>query len=70
MNPMDYWYNNNDDLRKFMVNTYNENIHLLKDDELRNDCQRLFNEGNTIEKTQVLTLLAAYKYYFGENNAY
>ena len=30
---------------------------------------KLFTEGNTTEKTQVLTLLEAYKYYFGENNA-
>jgi len=68
MNPLDYWFNNNNDLKGFILNTYRENIPLLKDEELNKDCQLLFNEGNTIEKTQVLTLLVAYKKYFGDNH--
>ena len=69
MNPMDYWYRTNDNLKNFIDSTFKENISLLENNELKKDCQKLFTEGNTIEKTQVLTLLAAYKYYFGENNA-
>lgn len=68
MNPLDYWFNNNNDLRDFILNTYRKNIPLLKEKELNKDCQLLFNEGNTIEKTQVLTLLVAYKKYFGDNH--
>ncbi len=69
MNPLDYWYNNNSDLREFFVVTFNENVSLLEDKKLKSDCQKLFKEGNTIEKTQVLTLLEAYRYYFVDKNA-
>ncbi len=64
MNPIDYWYNTNDDLREFFLDTFNKGIDLLKNEKLRNDCQKLFTTGNTIEKTQVLTLLEAWRYYF------
>lgn len=64
MNPLDYWYNTNDDLREFFLDTFNKDIDLLENEKLRNDCQKLFTEGNTIEKTQVLTLLEAWRYYF------
>jgi len=64
MNPLDYWYNTNDDLREFFLDTFNKGIDLLENEKLRNDCQKLFTEGNTIEKTQVLTLLEAWRYYF------
>ncbi|MGB4375150.1 MAG: asparagine synthase, partial [Defluviitoga tunisiensis] len=69
MNPFDYWYRTNENLKNFIDSTFKENISLLENNELKKDCQKLFTEGNTFEKTQVLTLLAAYKYYFGENNA-
>ncbi len=69
MNPFDYWYCNNSDLRKFFVDTFSESIPLLEDKMLKNDCEVLFKEGNIIEKTQVLTLLEAYRYYFIDNNA-
>lgn len=69
MNPFDYWYRTNENLKNFIDSTFKENISLLENNELKKDCQKLFTEGNTTEKTQVLTLLAAYKYYFGENNA-
>ncbi|MGB4434719.1 MAG: hypothetical protein WBI45_04605 [Defluviitoga tunisiensis] len=42
---------------------------LLENNELKKDCQKLFKEGNTLEKSQVLTLLEAIRHYFGGNNA-
>lgn len=66
MNPINYWYKNNNDLREFFLNTFNENISLISDKELKNDCQILFKEGNITEKAQVLTFLGTYKYYFTE----
>ena len=69
MNPFDYWYRTNENLKNFIDSTFKENISLLENKELKKDCWKLFTEGTTIEKTQALTLLAAYKYYFGENNA-
>jgi len=64
MNPLDYWYNSNDDLREFFLDTFNKGIDLLEDEKLRDDCRKLFTEGSTIEKTQVLTLIEAWRYYF------
>ena len=64
MNPLDYWYNTNDDLREFFLDTFNKGIDLLENEKLRSDCQKLFTEGSTIEKTQVLTLLEAWRFYF------
>ena len=57
MHPMDYWYQNNKNLRDFYEEKYNENINLLTEESLRKDCEFLFREGNTLEKDQVVTLL-------------
>lgn len=65
MNPLDYWYNTNKDLKEFMDNYYENNIYRLNfDDELKKDCEYLYFNGTNIEKNQVLTLLAALKIYF------
>lgn len=62
MNPVDYWYNTNPQLKEVFNNSYAANIHLLnKYPNLIKDAQKLFSEGTFIEKTQVLTLLAAIK---------
>lgn len=62
MNPFEYWYKNNDELKKFARNFFNENISILDSyQELRKDCEILFNKGNFIEKSQVLTLLETSK---------
>ena len=67
MNPLDYWYNNNKDLKKFMDDYFIDNIDKLNFDiELKNDSIYLYKEGNTIEKNQVLTLLFALKLYFND----
>lgn len=65
MNPMDYWYNNNENINNFFNNYFKNNINRLdKYKDLKNDCIYLYQEGNTREKTQVLTLLATLKLYF------
>ncbi|MFA6980256.1 MAG: asparagine synthase-related protein [Ignavibacteriaceae bacterium] len=62
MNPFEYWYKKNDDLRKFTKKFFNENISVLDPyQELKNDCEILFNNGNFIEKSMVLTLLETSK---------
>ena len=61
MNPYDYWYNNNLIVKEFINNYYSNNIQYLKDDELIKDCKYLFNEGTTMEKCLVLSLLSALK---------
>ncbi|GIN90667.1 hypothetical protein J22TS1_17180 [Siminovitchia terrae] len=69
MNPLDYWYNTNEDLRSFMDDYFHTNINRLKfNEDLLNDCKFLYTKGNNTEKNQVLTLLAFLKLYFGETN--
>ena len=67
MNPVDYWYNTNDKLKLYFDNYYEENLKLLKKDvELKENIEFLYKTGTSIEKTQVLSLLAAIKLYFDE----
>lgn len=64
MNPFDYWYYTNINMKTFMDSYFKSNINLLNiNTELRNDATYLYNYGNTVEKTQVLTLLAFVKKY-------
>ena len=67
MNPFDYWYRTNKDMKEFIDTYFKENIDNLSNNKgLRDDCIQLFKEGSTVEKIQVLTLLGATKLYFGE----
>jgi asparagine synthase (glutamine-hydrolysing) len=52
------------ELKNFIASYFNENIERVEDMELKKDCQDLFNNGRTVEKIQVLTLLSALKLYF------
>lgn len=64
MNPLDYWYSTNKNIRLFQEKYFKENINLLGDIKLKENCKRLFIEGNAIEKNQVLSLLSAVKLFF------
>ncbi len=62
MNPFEYWYNSNSNLRNFISDYFENHIDLLMNhSSLKKDVEFLFNKGNFSEKTQVLTLLAAMK---------
>lgn len=65
MNPLDYWYATNSELRKNMDNYYNDNLKYIpkKYDFLESDIQKLY-KGSVIDKQLVLTLLGAFKKYF------
>jgi len=66
MNPFDYWYRTNLEINKFLNEYYKENaIRLERFPDLKVDCETLFSSGTVIEKTQVLTVLAFLKRYFG-----
>ncbi|WP_041077423.1 asparagine synthase-related protein [Thermotoga caldifontis] len=66
MNPVDYWYNTNEKLRDFIDSFYAENINSVQNLRVREMCEKLFKQGTALEKTQVLTVLAAWKMYFGD----
>ncbi|MDE3743498.1 hypothetical protein [Maribacter polysaccharolyticus] len=59
MNPLEYWYNTNNDLKTFQDTYFKENIDRITNGGLKSDCQKLYDFGNAIEKNQVLTLLSA-----------
>jgi asparagine synthase (glutamine-hydrolysing) len=62
MNPFNYWYETNSDLRNTFEDYYKQYICLLNNyPSLKEDTRNLFELGDSSEKTQVLTLLAAIK---------
>ncbi|TXB66911.1 hypothetical protein FRY74_01645 [Vicingus serpentipes] len=61
MNPYDYWYNNNKEVALFFENTFKNQIDCISNSELKKDVCFLFETGNTIEKSMVLTLLSTIK---------
>jgi len=65
MNPYDHWYRGNPELPEYMNGYFRQNIEVLdRYRELKSDCEKLFREGNTREKTQAMTLLEAVKIHF------
>jgi asparagine synthase (glutamine-hydrolysing) len=64
MNPFDYWYATNGDLKNFSDRYFAENIQRLDSfSELGDICRELYDTGTATEKNQVLTLLSAVKLY-------
>ena len=65
MHPFEYWYRTNPMLRNYVDNYLSDNLPVLADfRELQADCLKLSQEGNLVEKTQVMTLLGAMKLLF------
>jgi|KBSSwiStaDraftv2_1062776.scaffolds.fasta_scaffold01194_2 asparagine synthase (glutamine-hydrolysing) len=64
MNPLDYWYASNNELRCFLDKYFVVNQERLDSyPELRAVCQKLYGSGSATEKTQALTLVSAIKLY-------
>lgn len=62
MNPFDFWLIENEGLKDTINAYFVSHIKLLDNNiELKQDCIQLFNNGNSGEKFQVLTLLSAIK---------
>ena len=65
MNPVDYWYYGNSELRDFMDNYWKKNKDIVMDRQLLDDMSYLYEDCNaTYDKLQPLTVLAAYKLIF------
>lgn len=65
MNPYEYWYRNNKDLRRFIDSYYNENINRLDEySELRELNEKMYLSGKVIDKMLVMTVLGTIKRYF------
>lgn len=67
MNPLGYWYNTNIQLKKFMDDYFSQNINMIEDIELKEDCKVLYFEGSPVEQNMVLSLLSANKLFFNDN---
>ena len=62
MNPLDYWYRQDKEIQTYFKRYYNENIEKMPVvGSLKRDTAELFHEGNVIEKTMALTVLAMIK---------
>lgn len=64
MNPIDFWYKENVELKQAFDDYFNLNIESLKNDEtILMKVNELYKEGNTMEKAMALTILSAIKQY-------
>lgn len=67
MNPVDYWYYGNPELKAFMDDYWKNNKGVVKDKQLIEDMTYLYEDCKaTYDKLQPLTILAAYKLIFWE----
>lgn len=65
MNPEQLWYDNDPEVKTYLDNYYKDHIHLFEfNKELMTDMMTHYEKGGITEKTQVLTLLSAYKLLF------
>ena len=65
MNPIQQWYDNNEELRNKMDMYFKDNIYLMsKYQDIKLDMEELYNLGTATEKTQVITILSFMKKYF------
>lgn len=65
MNPFEYWYDANPKVKRFIddaIYEYGKSIPF----ELREEIEKFYKTANTLEKTQALTVLCAYDYYFDD----
>lgn len=61
MNPIDYWYNNNEDLRVFLNNYLIKYEKIIDNKELYGDMNHLFNDCVVLDKLQALSVLSTLK---------
>ncbi|WP_432673084.1 hypothetical protein [Flavobacterium sp. SM2513] len=64
MNPLEYWYTTNPDIKLFQDNYFKININNISDKNLKEVCTDLYNKGNALQKNQALSLIAAIKLFF------
>ena len=68
MHPYNYWYTHYTKVNEYINNYYSENIKYVQDEDLKNDCKNLFNDGTTMEKCLVISLLSALKLFSNNSN--
>lgn len=61
MNPIAYHIANNNNVSKYLDNYYNEVINMINDEDLKITVQKLYNDGNSMDKIKCISLLSAIK---------
>ncbi len=70
MNPFDYWYEHNQEMRDFINNCYQDHIQYLSEyPTTYNQMKKIFDQGRTMDKLLVLTVLMTYHVYLGEQGS-
>lgn len=66
MNPIDYWYSTNKELKNYMDRYFEENEKLKElDGELYKDTKWLYESGNAIEKILAISLVGSVEMAYG-----
>ena len=67
MNPFQYWYENNEKLRNFVANYYQENQSILAGQgQLESECNTMMKSQSVFDKLLCISLLETLKVYFKE----
>lgn len=67
MNPVQYWYNSNLELKSKMDKYFSDNIYLMNNyKNIQNDMDNMYKTGTAMEKIQVISVLTFMKKYFKE----
>ena len=64
MNPVDYWYQTNPQLKEFMDWYWNDNQHWIPESQMKNDMTHLYKDCVLYDKLQCLSVLSAMKLIF------
>lgn len=69
MNPYQYWYDTNEDLRHFIDSSYYEDLYVLEGQgELASECRIMFDSPSAFDKLMCVSLLETIKLYFHPKN--
>ena len=63
MNPFEYWYEKNKDIKKFVDEYYEKHLKYVDDLEIKEYLEKLQAKGNMQDKMVMLTVISIYKQY-------
>ena len=67
MNPHSFWYQTNENIRKFISDYYNNNLHLIDNYEtLRHEVEMMYNSPKALDKLIAISLLSVISVYINE----
>lgn len=63
MNPFEYWYEKNQNIRKFVDEYYQKTLKYVEDLEIKGYIEEIQKTGRMQDKMIMLTVLSVYKQY-------